>query len=72
MTVHIDEKLCKGCGLCIYYCNNSVLQISDRRNQKGFNIAEVCQPENCNTCRMCEINCPDFSIYVEKKKKSSK
>ena len=71
MTVYIDEKICKGCGLCVYYCKNGVLEMSDRRNQKGFNVAAVCRPEECKTCMTCEINCPDFSICVVKEKKTS-
>ena len=72
MTVYIDERICKGCRLCIHYCKNGVLEISERRNQKGFNVAEVCEPTKCNACKMCEINCPDFSIYVEKEEKKTK
>ena len=66
MTVYIAEKLCKGCGLCVYYCPKGVLEMSDRLNKKGYNVAGVAYPDKCNDCRMCEINCPDFAIYVEK------
>ena len=66
MAVYIDEKLCKGCGLCVHYCPKNVLNMSDRRNEKGYNVAEVVNPENCNACKLCEIGCPDFVIYVEK------
>jgi len=66
MVVYIEERLCKGCGLCMHYCPKS-----DRRNEKGFNVAEVADPEKCNACKMCEINCPDFVIYVVKEAVSS-
>ena len=71
MAIYLDEKMCKGCGLCIYYCPKDVLRMSDRRNEKGYNVAEVYNLENCNACKMCEINCPDFVIYVEKEAASS-
>ena len=71
MTIYLEERLCKGCGLCIYYCPKDVLRMSDRRNEKGYNVAEVCNFEECNACKMCEINCPDFVIYVEKETASS-
>lgn len=65
MPVHIDEQLCKACGLCIFYCPKVVLKLSDRRNAKGYNVVQVYQPENCTRCRLCEINCPDMAIYVD-------
>lgn len=68
MTIYIDEDSCKGCGLCVYYCKQGVLHMSARRNRKGFNLAAVCKAEKCNFCKMCEINCPDFAIYVFKEK----
>jgi len=66
MALYIDEKLCKGCGLCVYYCPKGVLEMSDRRNEKGYNVVEVAHPEKCNSCKLCEISCPDFAIYVVK------
>jgi len=66
MAVYIEERLCKGCGLCVYYCPKKVLTMSDRRNDKGYQVVEVCDPDQCNACKICEINCPDFVIYVEK------
>ena len=66
MAIHIAEDVCKGCGLCVYYCPEDVLAMSTRRNAKGANVAEVCQPEACIECRLCEINCPDLAIWVLK------
>lgn len=63
--VHIDEKVCKGCALCIFYCPKGVLKLADKMNQKGYNIAEVVHPEACIGCKMCEVGCPDLAIYVE-------
>ena len=71
MAVYIDEKLCKGCGLCVYFCPKEVLKMSDRRNEKGYNLVEMVNREDCNACKLCEINCPDFAIYVVKEAKSS-
>lgn len=65
MAVYIDEKLCKGCGLCLDYCPAGVLAMSSRRNQKGYYLAEVGNPDDCKICRSCEINCPDLAIFVE-------
>lgn len=64
-VIHIDEKVCKGCALCIYYCPKEVLKLADKMNQKGYNIAEVAHIEACSGCHLCEIGCPDLAIYVE-------
>lgn len=64
-TVNIDALVCKGCGLCIYYCPKDVLKLADTMNQKGYNVAVVVAPDNCIGCRLCDIACPDFAIFVE-------
>lgn len=66
MKVYIDEMICKGCGVCIYNCPKNVIHFSSAQNRKGFTVAEVYQIENCIGCRLCEISCPDFAIYVVK------
>jgi len=64
-TVWIDEEVCKGCGLCVFYCPKQVLALSERMNAKGYNVAEVRRAEDCTGCRLCESGCPDFAIYVQ-------
>ncbi len=68
MIIHIDERVCKGCGLCVHFCKEGVLSILGRRNAKGYSVAEVTNPEKCKACRLCEIGCSDFAIYVETEK----
>ena len=63
--IHIDHEICKGCGLCIFYCPKDVLRFVKEPNKKGYNVVEVYQPENCVGCKLCEYNCPDMAIYVE-------
>jgi 2-oxoglutarate ferredoxin oxidoreductase subunit delta len=64
IQIYIDSKVCKGCALCVHYCPRDVLNMSDRRNQKGYAIAEVHDADDCTGCRLCEISCPDLAIYV--------
>jgi len=63
-VVYIDTKICKGCGLCVFYCPKGVLKLSDKRNEKGYSTAEVYRANYCIGCKLCEINCPDFAVYV--------
>jgi len=61
----INEKLCKGCGICVGVCPKQVLIISPTKiNTKGLNIAEVQAPEKCIGCELCETVCPDFAITI--------
>jgi 2-oxoglutarate ferredoxin oxidoreductase subunit delta len=63
--VNIDPRVCKGCGLCVFYCPKCVLKLADKINQKGYNVAEVVNPASCVGCHLCDIGCPDLAIYVE-------
>lgn len=55
----IDVKVswCKGCGLCVDYCNRGVLEM------KG-ELPVVLAAEKCTRCMLCEAICPDFAITV--------
>ena len=65
--VTVQEKLCKGCGLCVHSCPKHVLKLSEHRlNANGYSVAEVASPENCIGCAFCAIMCPDCAIEVEK------
>ncbi len=64
MSVKIEEKFCKGCDICVYFCPKEVLELSEERNEKGYNVAEVVKPEECIQCGLCEENCPDLAISV--------
>ena len=63
----IDEKICKGCGLCVNVCPKKILCLAvHRMNDKGYNPAEVTDEAACIGCAMCGIMCPDSAIAVEK------
>lgn len=66
MSVYIEEWLCKGCGLCVHFCPRGVLGMSERLNEKGYNVVEVIHAEKCKPCELCELNCPDLAICVVK------
>ena len=64
MRVYIDLEVCKGCGLCIFYCPKDVFRFSNEHNEKGYDIIEVHHPDSCVGCGLCEISCPDLAIHV--------
>lgn len=65
--VVIDERYCKGCGLCTVACPKKIVELdSSRLNAKGYNPAFVTDMEQCIACAMCATMCPDNAIQVEK------
>ena len=42
----------------------NVLEFSDVRNSMGGFYPVVVDPEKCTKCRMCEMRCPDFAIFL--------
>lgn len=65
ISIHIDESVCKGCVLCLYYCPRGVFAMSDRLNRRGNQVVEVKDLARCTGCRLCEISCPDLAIFID-------
>jgi len=63
-TVKIRRDYCKGCGLCIEFCKQDVLQASANMNSMGYHYAEPAQPESCIGCMICTMVCPDLAVEV--------
>jgi len=60
MALSIEPKLCKGCGICVYFCPKSVLDLDE------LGKIYVKNPENCIVCGQCQLRCPDYAITVTK------
>ena len=62
-TVYINENRCKGCGFCIEFCPQHVLEFSDEFNAQGYHPPRLTNPDGCTGCDLCGLFCPDFAIY---------
>jgi 2-oxoglutarate ferredoxin oxidoreductase subunit delta len=56
--LNIDRQWCKGCGICVHFCPEKVLELDD--DEKAF----AARPEQCTRCKLCEFRCPDLAIEV--------
>lgn len=63
--LHIEEKYCKGCGICVEFCPAKVLKLSPKINSQGYFPPESAGMEKCKICGLCSLVCPDFAIVVE-------
>jgi 2-oxoglutarate ferredoxin oxidoreductase subunit delta len=67
----IDEEYCKGCGLCINFCPQKAIRVSNSVSKKGYHPAEFSDPnEKCSGCALCALMCPDAAITVYRAKKT--
>ncbi|MGN0984479.1 MAG: 4Fe-4S binding protein [Gemmiger sp.] len=57
--ITVNEKNCKQCGICSYFCPKKVL------SQTMGHCPVVEYPDACIGCKMCAMRCPDFAIEVE-------
>ncbi len=56
-TIHINEDICTGCGLCEAFCPVSVFEMS----QGPIAV----RPEDCWGCETCAGQCPEHAIRIE-------
>ena len=63
--IEVKVSWCKGCGLCVEYCNRDVLVMD------GV-VPKVVLAEKCSRCLQCEAICPDFAIRVTDGEDSAK
>ncbi len=60
----IDEEFCKGCKVCVEFCPTRVLEMSDTLNRKGYYPPLVERERECHGCRLCELLCSEFAIFI--------
>lgn len=53
----IDYRKCTHCRICIDSCPTAVFRMIGKR-------VYISRKEDCQTCFLCEIDCPEDAIYV--------
>ncbi|WP_200762251.1 4Fe-4S dicluster domain-containing protein [Nitrosophilus alvini] len=66
--VWVIEDNCKACDLCVSVCPAGVLAMVPDPHRVLGSMVKVLYPESCIGCNDCELECPDFAIYVADKK----
>ena len=64
-AIHVNDRYCSGCGICIEFCPRHVLERSKEMNARGVYPPVVANLEACTVCRLCELYCGNFAIAVE-------
>jgi 2-oxoglutarate ferredoxin oxidoreductase subunit delta len=60
------EGFCKGCGLCVEFCEQGKLYVQQKPNKEGIQTAAVRAEVRCSGCRKCAIICPDAAIEISR------
>ena len=65
--IEIDTERCKGCELCILYCQKGCIVQKDSVNKKGiYPFFFLDKDKKCTGCSFCALVCPDTCITVYK------
>lgn len=65
--VWVDEVRCKACDICVSVCPAGVLAMRPEPTSTLGAMISIVAPNACIGCNDCELNCPDFAIYVADK-----
>ena len=63
--IDFSKIQCTGCSACASSCNRDVIVMG--KDDAGFPIPLVANPEKCVECGICESVCPSFNPKTEKK-----
>ena len=63
--IEINSERCKGCELCIVYCQKSCIKKRGSVNKKGiYSVLFLDKDKKCTGCSFCALVCPEVCITV--------
>jgi 2-oxoglutarate ferredoxin oxidoreductase subunit delta len=62
--IKVEANRCKSCQMCIHFCPQKILELTNRLNDKGYHSIGLIAPDLCNSCGICALVCPDAAIEV--------
>ncbi len=66
--VWVNTDNCKACDICVSVCPAGVLSMVYENTSTLGAMISIDHPESCIGCNDCELNCPDFAIFVADRK----
>jgi 2-oxoglutarate ferredoxin oxidoreductase subunit delta len=60
----ITTEKCKACGLCVAFCPQHLIRLSEEIDQRGFHPAVSGDTDGCTGCANCAVMCPEVAIKV--------
>jgi 2-oxoglutarate ferredoxin oxidoreductase subunit delta len=71
--VYLIPERCKECGICVRFCPQQVLQVSEQTNSKGYHYPQLVATngQTCVHCQFCSLVCPEFAIFTRELADSS-
>ncbi|MGD2173765.1 MAG: 4Fe-4S dicluster domain-containing protein [Candidatus Brocadiaceae bacterium] len=68
--VRILTSFCKGCGLCVEFCDQGKLYIRQKPNKKGIQTAAARPDVPCTGCMRCALMCPDAAVEIVRREEA--
>jgi len=63
--IEIDQELCKGCQVCMFFCPKHLIAPAKKLNAAGYMPAGFENTgEECTGCTICALVCPEVAIEV--------
>jgi len=70
--IRILEEYCKGCTICVEVCPTDVLKMEPIGTRWQGSVVVTVDADACIACMLCELQCPDFAIIIDRGEKKKK